>query len=180
MMNMSLHIIRKRSALFIAGLFLLTISCFDDNEIDFDKQLTEDLAKIDQYLADHGIVALNDSTKQIRYVIHESGSGIPPTLDSCINATYLGKLLDTEQNFTGAIRHSFPMGGDLIQGWKLLIPLLVPGDSVTFYVPSVLAYGQTGIPDENIPPNANVFFHFKLKHVGKVYSQSPSPAGSCN
>jgi FKBP-type peptidyl-prolyl cis-trans isomerase FkpA len=171
---------QKRLALFIAGLFLLCASCFDDNEVDFDKQLTEDLAVIDQYLTDHGIVALSDSTKRIRYVIHKSGTGATPSLDSCINATYVGKVLDSEASFTGAIRRSFPMGGDLIDGWKLFIPLLHTGDSVTFYIPSGLAYGPSGIPNENIPPNANVYFHFKLMHVGKVYSQSPPPAGSCN
>jgi FKBP-type peptidyl-prolyl cis-trans isomerase FkpA len=172
---------QKRLALFITGLFLLCGSCFDDNEIDFDKQLKEDLAIIDQYLSDQGIVALSDSTKQIRYVIHKNGIGEIPTRDTCcINATYVGKILGTEANFTGAIRRSFPMGGDLIDGWKLFIPLLHAGDSVTFYIPSGLAYGPSGIPNENIPPNANVYFHFKLMHIGKVYSPSPQPAGSCN
>lgn len=180
MPDIILNQLSKRSALLIAGLFLLCASCFDTDEIDFDKQLEEDLSVIDQYLVDHSITPLNDSTKRIRYVIHESGTGETPTLDSCISANFVGKLLDTEEKFTEGAEFSFPLAGDLIDGWKLLIPLLHQGDSVTFYIPSGLAYGSTGIPLENIPPNANVFFHFKLLRVGKTYSQSPAPAGSCD
>src|SRR5690349_16151746 len=164
----------KKSALFIAGLFLLGMSsCFDSNEIDFDKQLEEDLAVIDQYLSDNGITAISDSTGQIRLVIHNSTAGEIASIDSCITANFTGWLLSEGTKFTDGEEFSFPLAGDLIKGWKLAIPLLHQGDSATFYIPSVLAYGSTGIPDEGIPANANVFFHFRLLYVGKTYDQSP-------
>ena len=171
----------KKRSLIICGIIpFLLFSCFDSDEVDFDKQLEEDLTTIDQYLSDHSIVPLNDSTKQIRYIIHQSGSGEIPQLDSCITANFAGKLLEDGFTFTSGTGYAFPMSGDIIEGWKLIIPLLHEGDFVTFYIPSGLAYGPSGIPDENIPPNANVLFNFELLHVGKTYSQSPSPAGSCD
>jgi FKBP-type peptidyl-prolyl cis-trans isomerase FkpA len=173
------RIIRK-SALLFAGLFLLFTSCFDSDEIDFDAQLASDLATIDKYLTDNGITALQDPDNQIRYVIHEEGTGITPVLTNCIRATYEGRTLDTDKKFTSGFNYAFPLAGDVIEGWKIGVPLLQAGDSVSFYIPSVLAYGPSGIPEEGIDPNVNVVFHFELKYVGKAYSASPSPDGTCN
>lgn len=172
--------VKKISALFLTGLFLLYSGCFDSDEGDVQAQLEQDLITIDAYLSAHAIVALADSTGRIRYVVHNATeSGIRPTLDSCITARFQGKFLDTDAVFAQSTGSSFPLGGDVIQGWKLCLPLIDKGDSVTFYVPSGLAYGPSGLPLQNIPPNANVYFTIKLLDVGTTYSASPSPTGSC-
>jgi hypothetical protein len=172
--------INMKTALLIAGLFLLFGSCFNDDEVDFDAQLQADLLLIDEYLATNGLVALRDPEEKIRYIIHAEGTGISPVDSSCVRATYEGRILDTDQIFTSGTDYSFPMAGDLIEGWEIALPLLQVGDEATLYIPSILAYGATGIPTEGIEPNKNVLFHFSLKYVGTKYSPTPSPAGSCN
>ncbi len=178
--QLNLSPIKMRSALLIAGLFLLFVGCFDKDEIDLDAQLQTDLALIDEYLAAKSIVPLKDPENKIRYVLHVEGEGRSPHDTTCVRATYQGKILDSDQIFTSGESYSFPMAGDIIEGLKIALPLLRIGDSATIYIPSVLAYGATGIPIEGIEPNKNVLFHFSLKHVGKTYSSSPSPAGTCN
>jgi FKBP-type peptidyl-prolyl cis-trans isomerase FkpA len=172
--------IKIRMALLMAGLFLLFGSCFDDGETDTDAQLQADLLLIDEYLASKGLVALRDPEEKIRYILHVEGTGISPVDSSCVRATYEGRILDTDQVFTSRISYSFPMAGDIIEGLKVGLPLLQAGDSATLYIPSVLAYGPTGIPSEGIDPNQNIAFHFSLKYVGTKFNPSPSPAGTCN
>jgi FKBP-type peptidyl-prolyl cis-trans isomerase len=170
----------RKSALLIAGLFLLFASCFNDDEVDFDAQLKADLALIDQYLAERNIVALTDPENKIRYVIHKEGTGVSPRDTNCVKATYEGRIMETDKVFASGTESSFPLSGDLIEGWKIGLPLLQVGDEATLYIPSILAYGPTGIPIEGIDPNQNVLFHFKMEHVGKNYSPTPSPTGTCN
>jgi FKBP-type peptidyl-prolyl cis-trans isomerase FkpA len=177
---LNLYPIRKRTALLVVGLFLLFGACFDNDEVDFAAQLQADLALIDEYLAAKSITALKDAENKIRYVLHREGTGRSPHDTTCVRANYQGKILDSDQVFTSAEGYSFPMAGDIIEGLKIALPLLQMGDSATIYIPSILAYGVSGIPTEGIEPNKNVYFHFGLSHVGKTYSPSPSPLGSCN
>lgn len=178
------HSINKTTALLIAGLFLLFGSCFNDDEPDLEAQLQADLVLIDEYLNTKGLVALRDPDEKIRYVLHREGDGRSPVDSSCIRARYQGRILDTDEVFTLGVAldvdYSFPMAGDLIEGWKIALPLLQVGDSASIYIPSVLAYGATGIPTEGIGPDKNIVFHFGLKYVGTKYNSSPSPTGTCN
>ena len=171
----------RKSALLIAGLFLLSVSCFNKDDVDLDAQLAADLVLIDQYLADHNIVALSDPENKIRYVIHEEGTGRHPHDTTCVRAEFFeGRFLDDDKIFSSGEDFSFPLGGDVIEGWKIGLPLLQVGDSATLYIPSVFAYGATGIPIEGIGPNKNVLFRFRIDKVGKTYSPNPSPTGTCN
>jgi FKBP-type peptidyl-prolyl cis-trans isomerase FkpA len=172
--------IKIRMALLMAGLFLLFGSCFDDGEVDTDAQLQADLLLIDEYLASKGLVALRDPEEKIRYILHEEGTGKSPVDSSCVRATFEGRILDTDQIFTSMSKYSFPMAGDIIEGLKIGLPLLQAGDSATLYIPSVLAYGATGIPTEGIEPNKNIVFHFSVKYVGTRFSPTPSPDGTCD
>jgi FKBP-type peptidyl-prolyl cis-trans isomerase FkpA len=173
---------KRLSALFLTGLMLLYSGCFNSDEDDAAARLEQDLATIDQYLADHEIVAEQDPSNRIRYVIHTQTKGKQPTLDSCITAQYTGRFLDTGEVFTQSTRSSYTLKGDLIQGWKAAIPLLHMGEVATIYIPSGMAYGTSGLPLQNIniPPNAIVYFEFELINVGDRYSPTPSPTGSCN
>jgi FKBP-type peptidyl-prolyl cis-trans isomerase FkpA len=177
----SLYIyLKKVPALFLTGLFLLYSGCFSDDDKDAAARLTEDLTRIDQYLADHGIEALQDSSRKIRFVITKAGTGEAPTLDSCVTVWYTGKFLEDGTVFTHSDKSSYPLAGDLIEGWKLGLPMLHEGDSATLYLPSGLAYGSSGLPLQNIPPNAIVYFKFYLFHVGTHFTPTTNPStGSC-
>jgi FKBP-type peptidyl-prolyl cis-trans isomerase len=137
---------------------------------DFNEQMAKDIAAIDSYLASKGIVAIQDNSG-IRYVMHYDSVGTKkPTIDSCVTANYVGKLLSTEQEFDDGEGVSFPLSG-VIDGWKLGIPLLSLGDSATLYIPSGLGYGFYGYPPE-IPGNAILIFHVGITKVGSTYKTS--------
>jgi len=175
---------KKIPALFLTGLFLLYSGCFDDDKKEAAQRLADDLARIDQYLDEHGIDkdhVLQDPAGKIRYVIDTAGTtGVSPLPnEGCITARYIGRYLEDSTEFTKTTGSSYPMAGDLLEVWKIVLPLLQQDDKAIIFLPSGLAYGPTGLPLQNIPPNAIVFFEFKLLRVGKTYSPTPSPTGSC-
>jgi len=137
---------------------------------DFNEQLQKDLQTIDNYLLTNGIQASQDPDGLIRYVIHADSSGTKPTIDSCVTANYRGLLLSNGHEFDSGENVSFPLNS-VIDGWKIGIPLMNIGDSITLYIPSGLAYGYYGYPPE-IPSNANLIFNVGLKKVGSDYSPS--------
>ena len=157
---------------FLASLPFFVTSCLmnDDADIpDFAEQLQKDVAAIDSYLASNNITAIPDNSG-IRYVIHRDVPGDKPTIDSCVTANYLGKLLSTGQKFDEGKKISFPLNG-VIDGWKIAIPFLSVGDSATLYIPSGLGYGYYGYPPE-IPSNAILMFNVGITKVGSAYKSS--------
>jgi FKBP-type peptidyl-prolyl cis-trans isomerase FkpA len=141
-----------------------------DDIPDFNEQLKKDLETIDGYLAANNIQAQQDPEGFIRYVVYRDSSGTKPTIDSCVTANYSGKLLSNGVEFDKGDNISFPLSS-VIDGWKIGIPLMNVGDSITLYIPSGLAYGFYGYPPE-IPGNANLVFNVGLTKVGTDYSQS--------
>lgn len=162
--------------LLISGLSLVIFSCMDSGpEVpDFNAQLEKDIAAIDSYLASKNITAEQHSSG-LRFKIHTTGSGNEPTVDSCVTANYKGLLMAGETEFDKGTNVSFPLG-QVIEGWRIGIPLLQEGDSATLYIPSGLGYGYYGYPPE-IPSNANLIFHVAIKKVGRSYNSSNR---SCN
>lgn len=161
----------------LAILPFIGASCMinSDGDIpDFNQQLQQDIAAIDGYLAANNIIALKDNSG-LRYLIHRSGTGNQPTIDSCVTSNYQGKLLSSGQQFDKGTNISFPLIG-VIDGWKIGIPLLHEGDSATLFIPSGLGYGHYGYPPD-IPGNANLIFHVAVNKVGKTYKTSDR---SCN
>lgn len=157
----------------LAVLPFVVTSCMtrNDEEIpDFNEQLQADIAAIDNYLRANNIVAIEDASG-IRYVIHQdSTDGKAITIDSCVTATYSGRLLSNGVEFDKGTNISFPLNG-VIRGWKVGIPLLKEGESATLYIPSGLAYGYYGYPPE-IPGNANLIFDVTVNKVGTTYKTS--------
>lgn len=154
-------------------------SCLNDDSEDypnFTEQLQKDLQAIDDYLDTNNIIAEMDDDGFIRYVVHRDSTTTPkPTIDSCATVNYAGYLLDSGQKFDEGNNFSFPIKG-VIDGWRIGIPLLNVGDSVTFYIPSGLGYGYGGFPPE-IPSNANLVFRVGLVSIGSVYN---SGSRSCD
>lgn len=179
-MNFFKTSITKPSALFFAGLMLLFSGCFDDDEQEAEARLKSDLATIDAYLDSEGIEALSDPGNKIRYIIRTAGSGLQPSLDTgCITTRYTGRFLEGGEIFTRTDASSYSLRSDLLEGLKIAMGFLHQGDSVTLFLPSGLAYGPSGLPMQNIPPDAIVYFDLKLLFAGGTYNASPEPAGSC-
>lgn len=175
---MNTRLIRVVIGFFAAIPFVVTSCMMNDSEDipNFNEQLLKDLELIDTYLATNGIDAEQDVDGLIRYVVHRDSTNTPmPKIDSCAVANYAGFLLSGGQKFDEGSNFAFPIGG-VIDGWKIGIPLMNVGDSVTLYIPSGLAYGYHGFPPD-IPSNANLMFNVALKDIGQNYKSSGS--GSC-
>lgn len=158
----------------------VVMSCMmnDGEDIpNFNEQLQKDLDIIDTYLTNNQIDAEQDVDGLIRYVVHRDSTTTPkPKIDSCAVVNYAGFLLSNGQKFDEGKNFAFPIGG-VIDGWKIGIPLMNVGDSITLYIPSGLAYGYYGFKPD-IPSNANLIFHVGLKDIGQTYKSSGG--GSCD
>lgn len=161
-------------SLFILVL-LMAFGCADNDDInvgcqlslnlDVDQdQLARDIVIIDAFLEENGITAEVDPSG-LRYVIGEPGEGAIAGLCDQVFVSYEGTLLSDGRRFDGS---EDPIGfvlARLIVGWQIGIPIVQPGGSITLYIPSVYAYGESGINGTIIGSNANLVFTINLAAV---------------
>lgn len=148
--------------LVIISCLCVIISCDDEVEPTPQERFDQELASIDQYLADNGIVAEIQASSGIRYVIHEQGNGLfPNSFNDSININYEGRLLNNEV-FDSGQDVEFLLGG-LIIGWQEGLPLIQEGGSITLYIPSAYGYGTVG--QGSIPPNSILIFDIDLIEI---------------
>ena len=152
----------------------LFVSCTDDSnnsyynnpcftELPYTEQMAIDAVLIDEYLSEQGITAQMDEYG-LRYVILEEGEAGRPTVDSTVNVTYRGTLLENNNLFdenTEGIE--LPLYA-VIDGWKIGIPLIKEGGKIMLYIPSLLGYGCQG-GGTTIPSNANLIFEVEIIEI---------------
>jgi len=131
---------------------------------------------IDNYLIDNNIENVLKDCRTIKddevpckgyvsYVSLEEGDGLfPPYLSTKITVSYVGRLLDTGEEFEAKDSVQFTLG-NLIQGWQAVLLDMQEGDSVTMYIPSGYGYGYKEKTTNGIPSNANLIFDMKLHQV---------------
>lgn len=140
---------------------LTTISCGDEPVLDFEDQLEKDLAAIDRYLDKNNIDAIEHESG-IRYVVTAEGDGERPIQSSTVTVKYTGRFFDGkkfDESKTGA---TFGLP-NLILAWRIMIPEMEEGGSITIYAPSGFCYGTSG--NSNIDPNKNLIFEMELIRV---------------
>jgi FKBP-type peptidyl-prolyl cis-trans isomerase FkpA len=133
-----------------------------------EKIKAKDDKTIAKFLADNKIEAQRD-TSGLYYVLHSNSGGAKPTSDNCVVVKYEGKLLENGNTFDKNPKIAFSLN-QVIQGWKLAIPMLSKGDSATFYIPSQLAYGPQG--NYGIPPNSILIFKVTLFDFKNTYDRA--------
>ena len=144
----------------ITGLFA---SCSNDDApaLSFEEQLASDIEEIDAFLDDNRIQAGAHSSG-IRYVETAVGEGISPSLTDSVTVKYKGTFFNGEvfdQNTTGV---TFLLGG-LIESWRIMLPTMKEGGTLTMYAPSGYCYGTRGT--FGIAPNTNLIFEMELLEV---------------
>jgi FKBP-type peptidyl-prolyl cis-trans isomerase len=133
-------------------------------------QLSEDLEKIDQYIADKNWTSEIEPTYGTRTVVHTAGDpDVGVDFGDYISINYEGMLLNDavfDSNF-GETAWNFILGEQsLIVGFELGLNELNEKDSATFFVPSIYGYGKDGNPPD-IPANAPLGFTVKVVDVTK-------------
>ena len=104
----------------------------------------------------------------MRYAFLVEGEGPLPVAGDSVTVNYAGWLTNTIQ-FDNSYDRGEPFtltvdAGSVIPGWDEILQLMPQGSTVQVYIPSDLAYGETGRP--GIPPNATLIFEIELLEIG--------------
>ncbi len=154
----------------IGGVILVTIgvlsSCQKDLLSATDAAQAEQLAIDDSiilsYLQAHSLTAQKDNSG-LYYIITEEGNGKYPGSNSLVKVNYKGYLTDgTVFEDTKGSPANFYIN-QLIEGWKIGIPLVSEGGKITLFIPSYLGYGNYKVG--NIPANSVLIFEIELVKV---------------
>ncbi len=105
---------------------------------------------------------------------HRHGDGTVAERGDYLSLHYRGRLLDGTI-FDDSYQRNEPLNyivGEqrLIPGWEEAVSFLAEGDSVTFYIPSPLAYGESG-SGWTIPPDAVLIFDMKVLETSNAAHQ---------
>jgi FKBP-type peptidyl-prolyl cis-trans isomerase FkpA len=126
-------------------------------------QYEKDTAAIHTYIKTKNIQNVYMDASGMWYSLEAEGPGKTPRPYDLVSFSYKGSLMSNGSIFDqGSVvsQNIF----SLVDGLKFGIPHTNEGSSVTFYIPSGLAYGPNG-SSPGIPGNANVIFEIKLNTV---------------
>jgi len=133
-----------------------------------------DTLAIDDYLDNAAIANVVKDTSGLRYTIDQTGSGTPPSWFHRVYITYSGFLITNNTKgakfFEGSNEPSNTTDSrvvNFIRGFQMGLQKMQKGGKATFYVPSVLGFGDKAISGAlvPIPANSNLIFEVELKDV---------------
>ena len=104
----------------------------------------------------------------IQYEVIKEGQGSQPALRDKVKAHYKGTLLDGKE-FDNSFKRGQPFTAPLtalIRGWQIALPLMKEGSHWRLWIPSHLAYGDSGAGG-SIPGGATLIFEVELIQVVK-------------
>ena len=155
----------KKIVSFISLSFLLCsgISCLKETTACTPKTPASEATSMNAYASGNGITPTVHATG-LFYQIINPGSGPTASANSTIYITYVGKLADGTvfDQQSNASATGWPLN-QLIEGWRVGIPLIQKGGQIKLIVPSSMAYGCSGYG--SIPGNAILFFDITLVNV---------------
>merc|ERR1712134_137668 len=133
--------------------------------------------------AKEGVITLPSG---LQYKVLRKGEGINhPTVDSPCECHYKGTLIDGTQ-FDSSYDRGSPTTfapNQVIKGWTEAMQLMVEGDKWEMYIPSELAYGESGSPPK-IPGGSALVFRMEILKIkgGKVDAVTCDPKSleGCN
>ena len=102
----------------------------------------------------------------IQYKIIKQGAGIKPTVEDTIKVHYKGTTIDGnvfDDSYSRGEPIEFPLG-NLVEGWKQVLPLMPVGSKWQIFLPSDFGYGDRGA-GANIPGGSTLIFELELLDV---------------
>ncbi len=117
-------------------------------------------AYLDQNAQQEGVTVTESG---LQYRVIQSGDGPSPSANDSVFAHYHGTLIDGTvfDSSLGGDPASFEVGR-VIPGWVEALQLMKVGDKWELVIPADLAYGEAGIPQAGIGPNAVLVFQVEL------------------
>ena len=99
--------------------------------------------------------------------ILSEGNGVSPQITDQVTVHYTGSLEDGSV-FDSSVERGeaavFPVSG-VIPGWTEALQIMQVGSKWRVTIPTELAYGERGVPQANIPPNAVLIFEMELLKI---------------
>jgi FKBP-type peptidyl-prolyl cis-trans isomerase FkpA len=171
-LSFTLKAIALRSYILSFALLLVLFVCPQcaKNKSCTPNSPSSEFAQMQAYCAANAITPVVHPSG-LYYQVLTQGSGPAANVNSKIVITYTGKLLDgtvfdirTTPNNTQTTGPESPWPlTQLIEGWKVGIPLIQKGGHIQLVVPSSMAYGCSGYG--GIPGNKILFFDINLVDV---------------
>lgn len=147
----------------MAALVWLASCLGNDDVFDSAEQLEKDRLLIDQYISDNGLTVQTDTGGyELKYIMHEEGTGEAPVANDILFLDYKGSLLSNGEVFDDRDSVYLQLS-NLILGWHILIPYLREGGEMTMFLPSYFGYGHTS--SESIPKDASLIFNVRLHEI---------------
>ena len=145
------------------------------NFLDVAKSLPDiTLAKGQKFLAENskkkGVISLESG---LQYEVLEKGAGGKPDSNDSVKVHYEGTLIDGEV-FDSSLDRDEPVSfqvNRVIEGWTEALQLMKEGAKWKVFIPSDLAYGETG--NNSIGPNETLIFEMEL--IGITPKEIPEP-----
>merc|ERR1712054_510763 len=168
-------VIMSRPVIVIVALSLLCACATATNE-EGTKYLEENKSK-------DGVITLPSG---LQYKVLKKGDGaFHPTVSSPCECHYEGTLINGEE-FDSSYKRGTPTTfapNQVIKGWTEAMQLMVEGDKWEMYIPSDLAYGESGSPPQDPGGSALVFRMEIIKIKGdkvEAITCEPSSLEGCN
>jgi FKBP-type peptidyl-prolyl cis-trans isomerase FklB len=125
-----------------------------------DRNLREGQAFLKENSLKSGVKQLENG---VQYEVLAAGNGGSPTETDEVTVHYVGSLIDGtifDSSVARGAPATFPLN-QVIEGWTKTIPRMKVGDKWKVFIPSNLAYKETGrMP--NIQPNQTLIFEIEL------------------
>ena len=103
----------------------------------------------------------------LQYIVITEGKGKSPSATDTVTVQYTGRLVDGTEFDSSSKRGqaaTFAVNG-VIKGWTEALQLMQEGSKWQLFLPSNLAYGETGTVGGPIGPNAVLIFDVELVSV---------------
>jgi FKBP-type peptidyl-prolyl cis-trans isomerase FkpA len=150
--------------------FMVASACHkSDSRCDYDpcsrKAPASEITQLETYLSGTGITTAVKHCSGMYYQITSNGADNGPGVCSYVSVNYKGALTNGtvfDQTTTTSGPASFLLI-DLIEGWKIGIPLIKKTGKIRLYIPPSLGYGN--IARTGIPANSILIFDIDLVDV---------------